>query len=40
MHAKPILFSGMSEHSNESTTLDESHPAAEEVQSDPEVIGW
>ncbi|XP_075277682.1 arfaptin-1 isoform X2 [Opisthocomus hoazin] len=36
MHAKPILFSGMSEHSNESTTLDESHPAAEEVQSDSE----
>ncbi|KAM6071776.1 arfaptin-1 isoform 6-T6 [Theristicus caerulescens] len=27
---------GMSEHSNESTTLDESHPAAEEVQSDSE----
>ncbi|XP_014800506.1 PREDICTED: arfaptin-1 isoform X7 [Calidris pugnax] len=26
----------MSEHSNESTTLDESHPAAEEVQSDSE----
>lgn len=40
MHAKPILFSGMSERSNESTTLDESHPAAEEVQSDSEVIGW
>lgn len=40
MHAKPILFSGMSEHSSESTALDESHPAAEEVQSDTEVIGW
>ncbi|KAM9381717.1 arfaptin-1 isoform 2-T2 [Phaethornis superciliosus] len=36
MHAKPILFSGMSEHSNESTTLDGSHPTAEEVQSDSE----
>nr|XP_013807304.1 PREDICTED: arfaptin-1 isoform X4 [Apteryx mantelli mantelli] len=36
MHAKPISFSGMSELSNESTTLDESHPAAEEVQSDSE----
>lgn len=38
MHAKPILFSGMSEHNSETTVLDESHPAAEEVQSDSEVI--
>ncbi|XP_064918792.1 arfaptin-1 isoform X3 [Columba livia] len=30
----------MSERRNESTTLDESHTAAEEVQSDSEVIGW
>lgn len=35
--ANPILFSGMSEHRNESTALDEIHPAGEEVRSDSEV---
>nr|XP_006111629.1 arfaptin-1 isoform X3 [Pelodiscus sinensis] len=36
MHAQHISFSGMSGHSNDTTAVDESHPAAEEVLSDSE----